>query len=128
HLSYLLTDEVRAAETLGQEGIEALVAEKLDGAGSTCEVAAVLARLLSREADPFDADRVRELMRRRSSDGFDIWFGGMADLSLRTFAIALAVLNGLPYEDVADAARRLRGRLARTPALRLTAGAEVQPI
>ncbi|MFC0533329.1 hypothetical protein [Phytohabitans kaempferiae] len=112
HLTYRLEDdEDRAAEILEPEEVEALVAETLERDGITCEVTAHLATLLSREGDRVDAARIRAQLRRRHTDEFEMWFDGLADLELRCFAIALAALHGLPYEEVARAARLLYDRL-----------------
>jgi hypothetical protein len=50
-------------------------------------------------------------MARRSSDDIDIWFRTLPYVKTRCYAIALAVLNGLPTEYVAEAAEKLRVRL-----------------
>ncbi|MET0414911.1 MAG: hypothetical protein ABW022_02675 [Actinoplanes sp.] len=39
----------------------------------------------------------------------DAWFGGLPDMGARGFAIALAVLNGLPFEQIVRAAHHLGG-------------------
>jgi len=112
HLGHWLDDEARAAAILEEPDVAGLVAETLDRDGATCQVTADLARLLSRAGDPVDAVKIRSMLRRRHADEFDMWFDGLDDLELRSFAIALAVLDGLPLEDVADAAGRLHRRLS----------------
>jgi len=115
-------DERRADEILAGAGVAELVTETLDGA--SCDKAAFLALILSGttgqiDVTKIDLDKVRELLRRLGSDTFDIWFEGLPDLETRCFAIALAVLDGLPFEDVADAAQRLRRRLSDGETLQL---------
>ncbi|GAB3981437.1 hypothetical protein V1634_06310 [Plantactinospora veratri] len=111
HLSYRLDDETRADGLLAEPAVAELVKEKLDRDSITCEVAAVLAMLLSRESETVDVTRIRAMLMRRDVDEFGIWFDGLADLELRCFAIALAVLDGQPFEEVAAAARLLHKRL-----------------
>ena len=55
-------------------------------------------------------------MARRDLDAFDTWFAELRDARTRSFAIALAGLDGQPYEDVARAAEGLRRRLDPPPA------------
>ncbi|AVT38468.1 hypothetical protein [Plantactinospora sp. BB1] len=112
HLRYRLDDETRADGLLAQPAVAELVREKLDRDSITCEVAAILAMLLSRESETVDVARIRAMLMRRDVDEFGIWFDGLADLELRCFAIALAVLDGQPFEEVAAAARRLHQRLS----------------
>lgn len=77
----------------------------------TCERAALLGRIVSDEitdaGGTISPDRVRARMVRQDLDNFDTWFADLGDVWLRSFAIALAVLDGLPYEDVARAAEKL---------------------
>lgn len=112
HLGHWLDDEARAAVTLAEPEVAGLIAETLDREGMTCQVTADLARLLSRAGDPVDASKIKNLLLRRHADEFDTWFDNLDDLELWSFAIALAVLDGLPLEDVADAASRLHERLS----------------
>ncbi|GGK40770.1 hypothetical protein GCM10010124_37020 [Pilimelia terevasa] len=121
HLGYHLDDEPRAQQILARAAVEELVAEHLNGAEATCEITSVLALHLSRAAEPIDTAAVRAHLRRRHADTFDIWFDSLQDLELRCFAIALATLHGLPYEDVAEAARRLHDRLSDGGALTVSA-------
>lgn len=116
HLSHRLEDEVRAEQVLAQREVAELVDETVDRPGVTCEAVAVLAMLLARASDragdQVDVAWIRAQLLRRHIDEFDMWFDSLVDLELRCFAVALAVLNGLPLEDVADAARRLYRRLS----------------
>ncbi|MGH4011832.1 MAG: hypothetical protein ACRDTH_27330 [Pseudonocardiaceae bacterium] len=111
HLEWRLGGERAAQELLARENMPAGLEDLLDDVTS-CEEAARLALLVSEEAgDTINLARVRERMARRSLDAFDIWFEDLRDVDLRSFAIALAALDGLPYEDVARAAEMLRRRL-----------------
>jgi hypothetical protein len=112
HLGHWLDDEARAAVTLADPDVAGLIAETLDREGTTCQVTADLARIVSRAGDPVDALKIKSMLLRRHADEFDTWFDNLDDLELWSFAIALAVLDGLPLEDVADAASRLRERLS----------------
>ena len=62
-----------------------------------------------------DLDLVRRSMGERATEDFDIWFGGLPDVPMRCLAVALAVLNGLPYERVVRAAELLTDRLDGPP-------------
>ena len=55
-----------------------------------------------------------------------MWFAGLGDTRTRSFAIALAVLNGLPYDAVAKAARALYDRFD-SPAYMVMASGEDPP-
>ncbi|MGH3942191.1 MAG: hypothetical protein ACRDTG_26930 [Pseudonocardiaceae bacterium] len=57
------------------------------------------------------AATVRYRLAARSSPEFADWFQGLGGLAEHSFVIALAVLNGLPYETVAQAGRALEARL-----------------
>ncbi|MFI2714183.1 hypothetical protein ACH495_29085 [Micromonospora sp. NPDC018662] len=85
--------------------------------GTPLKVAADLALVISQEIDggTVDVARLRARMADRLTEDFDIWFGGLPDVPSRCLAIALAVLNGLPYEVVVRAARRLAERLDGPP-------------
>jgi hypothetical protein len=117
HLAHQL-DEARAESLLAHTGIEALVAEQLDSGTATCELTVSLAQLLSDAVEPFGEDLVSQLrmsLRRNDRERFERWFDQLEDLELRCFAIALAVLDGLSYEDVSDAAHWLYDRLTASP-------------
>jgi hypothetical protein len=111
HLCHLVGEE-RAEHILRHPELAEHIAETLDGDNVTCQMTALTAQVLSQAADPIDvaetARRLQELRTRRL-DEFDMWFESLTT-GARYFAVALAVLNGLPYEDVADAARRLSRR------------------
>jgi hypothetical protein len=120
HLEWRLGGERAAQELLARAEVQRILDEFLSEVTS-CEEAALLAFVVSEEAgDTISFARVRERMARRSLDAFDTWFEDLRDVDLRSFAIALAALDGLPYEDVARAAEMLRRRLD-PPAQVLTA-------
>ena len=113
HLRWRIGDYA-AEQALADKELKNLIDEFL--AGASCEAAAALALIVSQETDaPGSAERIRERIALRGQDDFEIWFDGLRDIETRSFAIALAVLDGLPYEDVARAANRLSLRLRRRP-------------
>jgi hypothetical protein len=81
------------------------------------KTAADLAVMIDQEYDGITVDlkRLRKRVAERGVEDFDIWFGALPDVQTRSLAIALAVLNGLPYEDVTRAARLLSDRLDGPP-------------
>src|SRR5262249_23236457 len=80
--------------------------------------AAELAQLLG---DVYGQDRshaeivaeVRQLLAALKKRAFDDWFAQLDGLAKPSLVIALAVLNGLPYEMVAEAGRGLENRLTK---------------
>jgi DNA-binding MarR family transcriptional regulator len=113
HLSWLCSDQA-AARLVEQPTVTELIAELIAAEGS-CRAAAELAAIISRERgddDTVDGFRVRERQRHHQEQRFDLWFDGLRELDDRSFAVALAVLDGLPYEEVSGAARRLRRKLS----------------
>lgn len=125
HLSWRCNDE-DASRLLASEVVQELIAE-LDESDQSCGAAADLAWVISIERDDegmINAARVRERRRRQNDEAFDRWFDGLRDAEERSFAIALAVLNGLSFEEVADAGRRLRRRLETSGHLVLSVGAQ----
>jgi len=112
HLEWRLGGERAAQELLAREDVQTVLDELLDEMTS-CEEVALLAYIVSEEdGDTINLARVRERMARRSLDAFDTWFEDLRGVDLRSFAIALAALDGFPYEDVARAAEKLHQRLA----------------
>ncbi|MFC5258269.1 hypothetical protein [Streptomyces cinereospinus] len=110
HLAHRL-GEADAEQALAAAGVADLVAELLcDGPG--CRDAARLAEVLAHEygGGGIDPDRVRARLDTSGGEGPEEWFEGLGDTGLRTQAIALAVLGGLPQEDVALAAAALLDR------------------
>jgi hypothetical protein len=114
HLRWRLGADTRADELLANEAVRALVDECLTQNGSGTAAAQLAETLFWEPEDEFDIDRVRRRLVRRPVDPFALWFDGLADVETRTFAIALAALDGLPYADVARAAAMLGRRLERT--------------
>jgi hypothetical protein len=57
------------------------------------------------------ADTVRRQLTARADRDLADWFQGLGGLAEHSFVIALAVLNNLPYETVAQAGRALEARL-----------------
>ncbi|WP_405585533.1 hypothetical protein [Streptomyces sp. NBC_01190] len=101
-----------AERILAGTEVEALLTEYLD-ADTTCRSAADLATALHdeyRSGEP-DLDRVRARMARKGVETFEIWADALTEPFVRCFSLALAVLNGLPQEDITEAARRLASRL-----------------
>ncbi|MEV7192128.1 hypothetical protein AB0N81_09980 [Streptomyces sp. NPDC093510] len=114
HLDHLLGEE-GAERVLAAAGAAELADELLsDGA---CRDAARLAQMLAHEHGPdvrdpqrelvLDLDRVRTRMDQTGGEGPEEWFEGLGDTVLRTQAVALAVLGGLPQEEVALASTTL---------------------
>jgi len=107
HLAHLL-GELEAERALAAAGVGDLARELLDDS-TACRDAARLAEVLAHEhkAGAIDTDRVRTRMDRAGGETPEEWFEGLGDTVLRTQAAALAVLGGLPQEDVALAATLL---------------------
>ncbi len=105
-----------AARILDDEGVDEVIRATLDDA-LPVKLAANLALMIDQQFDGVrvDLDRLRRQIDERVVEDFDIWFGALPDVSARSMAIALAVLNGLPYEQVAHAARHLRDLLDGPP-------------
>ncbi|GGM27933.1 hypothetical protein ACFFX1_11675 [Dactylosporangium sucinum] len=125
HLSWRLSDEL-AEKTLANAAVRELI-EELERGDHSCQSAAELAWIISSEcsdAGVVNAARVRERRRRQRGHAFDRWFDSLRDADERSFAISLAVLDGLPFEDVSDAARRLRRRME--PSRQLVVSATAQ--
>lgn len=107
HLGHLL-GESEAERVLAAAGVGDLTRELLDDSAA-CRDAARLAEVLAHEhkAGAIDPDHVRARMDRAGGETPEEWFEGLGDTALRTQAVALAVLGGLPQEDVALAATLL---------------------
>lgn len=100
------------SKLLAEPAVCALIDGYLE-TSSSCKAAADLASALYDEyqSGELSVDRVRQRLDRLEAEDFEIWAEGLSDPVLRCFAIALAVLNGLPHEDIAQAARGLLARL-----------------
>ncbi|MER5884618.1 hypothetical protein ABT160_12375, partial [Streptomyces sp. NPDC001941] len=122
HLRWRLGEAVRAY-LLAQDDVRQLVEELLDG-GAACKQAAELADAISEEYEggTLDPQRIRERRARHAAEDVEIWLEGLRAPAERALALALAVLNGLPEENVATAARALRERLEGEPAYLLAPG------
>ena len=109
-----------ADDLLSRADVTDLLAQQL-GSGPSCRLAVELAEAIADEADlvgagnDFDLEKVKEWKSRRGAEDFDIWFADLGDIRSRCFAIALAVLNGLPYDAVARGARALYREFERPP-------------
>ena len=104
--------EQRTEELLARAEVGKLTADLLDEAAA-CRDAARLAAVLADEvADGgLDMERVRTLLDQSGGEDPVSWFTSLDDPSLRVRAVALAVLNSLPQEDVALAESALAKRL-----------------
>lgn len=112
HLSWRCNDVV-AAKLLDNPTVGELIAE-LAASDASCRSAADLAAIISLERDEdgtVNGFQVRARHRQHREQAFDLWFDGLRGAEERSFAVALAVLDGLPYEEVSAAARRLRRKL-----------------
>lgn len=120
HLRWRLGERV-ADRLLARDEVREVLTELL-GDLPACRKAGELAAVLGEQYDQYggvDLDRLREHRARLEAEDFEIWAESLPDTATRSFALALAVLNGLPQEDVAEAARSLRDRLEDdTPYLR----------
>ena len=120
-----------AEQLLARNDIRDEIAQQLADEPS-CMLAAELAEAIAEEADrvgtadDFDVAAIKVWRSRRGAESFDIWFAGLGDTRTRSFAIALAVLDGLPYDAVAKAARSLYERFD-TPAYMVMASADDMP-
>ncbi|MGH3832075.1 MAG: hypothetical protein ACRDRS_16790 [Pseudonocardiaceae bacterium] len=128
HLEWRLGGEREVKEVLAREEVRAVLDDLL-GKVTSCEEAALLAFVVSEEASgTVSPARVRERMARHSLDAFDTWFEDLRHVDLRSFAIALAALDGLAYADVARAAEKLHQRLDPPAQLLVVSSDSVQPV
>jgi hypothetical protein len=129
-LRYRVGAEV-AEQLLARSDIEEEIGQQLADEPS-CTLAAELAEVIAKEADragganEFDVGAIKVWRSRRGAENFDIWFADLGDTRTRSFAIALAVLNGHPYDAVAQAARSLYERFD-TPAYMVMASEGEMP-
>jgi len=116
HLEHCVGAAVAGELLASAELVELADAELTPDAGP--RTAAVLAQLL---ADVYQADRahadivaeVRASLTAYKKRGLEDWFAQLKGLTKHSFVIALAVLNGLPYEMVTEAGRVLEDRLTK---------------
>ncbi|MFD9780981.1 hypothetical protein ACFWXD_28400, partial [[Kitasatospora] papulosa] len=111
HLRWRLGDAVRD-RLLADAGIGNLLDELLGG-DPACKQAADLASAIIEEWDTgrLDPENIKLRRARLADEDFDIWVESLREPALRSLALSLAVLNGLPQEYIAAAARSLRERL-----------------
>lgn len=112
HLRWRL-GERDADRLLAREDVCDVIAELVGGLPAGRQ-AGDLATAMAEQYDllgSVDVNRLREHRARLEAEDFEIWAESLPDAGARSFALALAVLNGLPQEDVAQAARSLRERL-----------------
>ncbi|MBN1172393.1 MAG: hypothetical protein JXA67_09480 [Micromonosporaceae bacterium] len=116
HLTWRLGDARLSAQVRVNPEVAALASEVLV-ADTPLQIAANLATMVSQALDGgvVDVDRVRQRMSQVAAEDIDIWFDGLPDLPTRCLAIALAVLDGMPYENVVHAAELLAERLDGPP-------------
>jgi hypothetical protein len=111
HLTYRAGGEL-ADQLLARDDVKREIAQQL-ATEPSCKLASELAEAIKAEADragsvaAFDVAGIQAWRSRRGAEDFDIWFADLGDTRSRSFAIALAVLNGLPYDAIAKAARAL---------------------
>ncbi|MGW0792138.1 hypothetical protein ACWD04_28920 [Streptomyces sp. NPDC002911] len=122
HLRWRLGDAARD-RLLADAAIGQLLDEECEGEPA-CKQAADLAFAIMEESDTgtLDPENIKRRRARQADEDFDIWVESLREPRVRSLAIALAVLNGLPQEYIATAARALRERLKDTRPHVLTAG------
>ncbi len=131
HLRLRLPDD-DAGLLLARTDIQEVIDSQL-ATDASCKLAANLADAIAAEADAsddedgFDVEKIRTWNEQRGAEGFDTWFAGLGDTRTRSFAVALAVLNGLPYDAVAQAARALYRAFDRPPFMVMASADDVQP-
>ncbi|MEU1216932.1 hypothetical protein ABZ424_31970, partial [Streptomyces sp. NPDC005790] len=111
HLRWRLGDAVRD-RLVADADIARLLDELLNG-DPACKQAADLASAIVEEWDTgrLDPENIKKRRARQADEDFDIWVESLREPAVRSLALALAVLNGLPQEYIATAARSLRERL-----------------
>lgn len=131
HLKYQLRID-SLDQLTSREEIQEIIASQLDGEPS-CQKAANLAEAIAKAMDKedgeyqFHRERLKAGTALDRKPSFDTWFDGLDDTRSRCFAVALAVLDGMPYDVVAKAARALQRRLDKPPPVAATAKQEPPP-
>jgi hypothetical protein len=131
HLRLRLSAD-EAGPLLARTDVQEVIDGQLAGDAS-CKLAADLADAIVAQADAsddedgFDIEKIKTWNEQRGAEGFDTWFAGLADTRTRSFAVALAVLNGLPYDAVAQAARALYRAFDRPPYVVMASADNTQP-
>ena len=118
HLDFRLGNGM-ADLLIARADVREVIARQLEN-GASCKLAADLAEAITDELNPgrraaFDIGRIETWKTRRGAENFDIWFAGLGDTRSRSFAVALAVLNGLALR------RCCKGRAGALPPIRATA-------
>jgi hypothetical protein len=131
HLRFRLTKEL-ADHLIARADLHDEITRQLED-GASCMLAAGLAEAIAAEWDTsddeheFDIRRIESWKSRRGAEDFDIWFADLGDTRSRSFAIALAVLDGLPFDAVAKGARELYRRFDKLPYLLMASADDGQP-
>jgi hypothetical protein len=137
HLGFRLGAE-RAERLMAQPGVRAAIDQQL-ATGASCKLAADLAEAVgaavvdtSADDDPdlafdIDIDKIGSWRSEQRAANFDVWFAELGDTRTRCFAIALAVLNGRPYDTVAAAARALYRKFSSPQRVILASAQEAEP-
>ena len=117
-------------------GVRAAIDQQL-ATGASCQLAADLAEVvsaavadISADDDPdlaLDIDKIGSWRSQQRAASFDVWFAELGDTRTRCFAIALAVLNGRPYDTVAAAARALYRKFSGPQRVILASEQEAEP-
>ena len=121
-----------AQRLLARPDIREEIGQQL-AAEPSCMLAAELADAIAEEADragsvqAFDIAGIQAWKSRRGAEDFDIWFANLGDTRARSFAIALAVLNGLPYDAVAKAARALYRKFSAPQYMVMASSEDIPP-
>lgn len=132
HLRFRLAPE-QAGPLLARSDIRKVIVDQL-ATGASCKLAADLAKEIAAAADAsddedgFDIERIRSWNEQRGTESFDTWFASLGDTKTRSFAVALAVLDGLPYDAVAKAARALYRAFERPPYMVMASADDVRPV
>ena len=131
HCGFLLSPD-QAGPLLARADVQEVIDARLV-TDASCKLAAELAEAITAAAeasddeDGFDIEKIKTWNEWRGAESFDTWFAGLGDTRTRSFAVALAVLNGLPYNAVARAARALNQVFDRPPYMVLASADDVQP-
>ena len=131
HLRLRLPDD-EAGVLLSRTDVQEVIGGRL-ATDASCKLAADLADAIAAEADAsddedrLDIEKIRTWNEQRGAESFDTWFAGLGDTRTRSFAVALAVLNGLPYDAVAQAARALYRAFDRPPYMVMASAEDVRP-
>ena len=122
------TDAGFVDQILAKDDMRAFLQEVMTDSAPV-KIAASLAMMIDQQFDGIAVDmpRLRLQQAERVIEDFDIWFGALPDVRTRSLAIALAVLNGLPYEHVARAASQLSDVLDGPPQIVATETPMLRP-